>query len=480
MPVGNNMALSFQDKIKPVATSSLSFQDKIKPVAKSKLGEVKVQEEKGIISKFASAVGNFFLGGLKGIGSTIEGLDVLTRKIPGLKQVQETFNPRTQEDIELAKKLTTAEGAAQKAGKFTEQVGEFLAPAGLIGKLGKSAEAILKGTKLGERAIKLGTLGVRAGLEGVSAGGVTAAQTGGNLEEAKKVGIVGAGLPVLGKILSPIGKAITEALPIRLMQSAIGQSKKALIAGKDISEFALKSKKVGTAEKLINDASNAVEELGKKIQNNLQFVTPKTARILKNEPISEVVNAINKAGGSITAKEVSGIIEQLAPQAKGLLQKQSLSLPEANQLRQLLDRTLGDRAFVSQQLTFNKDILKAYSGALRENVKKLAPKGTREIFSDLSKEITLRNALIDKYAGQARNQVLNAFDLILAGGGFLGGGAPGSISAVAAKKIIQSVAGKTISAQALKTAGDIAEKLKVFNPVEKAAILKFIQKDEND
>jgi len=483
MPVGNkNMALSFQDKIKPVAKSSLSFQDNIRPVQKSKLGEIKAPERENKFipdetPAFGKALGNFFIGAAKGVGSTLEGLDKLTRKIPGLKQVQETFNPRTKEDIESSREMLTAEGGAQRAGKFTEQVAEFLVPAGAIGKLGKGAEAILKGTKLGERAIKVGTLGARAGLEGISAGGVTLAQTGGDLEESAKIGVIGAGFPIAGKILSPLKKIITEALPIRLMQSAIGQSKKALIAGKDVSEYALKNKKVGTAEKLITNSSDAVESLGQKIQSLLTSA-PKTARILKNELLSDVANAINEAGGSISAKEVSEIVKQLAPQAKGLLQKQSLSLPEANQIRQLLDRTLGDRSFLSQQLTFNKDILRSYSNAIRENVKTLAPAGTRETFEELSKEITLRNALIEKYTGKARNEVLNAFDLILAGGGFLGGGAPGSIGAVAVKKFAQSALGKTLSAQALKGAGDIAEKLSIFTPVEKVAILKLIQNSE--
>lgn len=308
---------------------------------------------------------------------------------------------------------------------------------------------------------------------------------GGQLQEEGKItpgrltggAVFGGALPVVGAGLGLTGRAITQMLPKRLIQSAVGQTKAVLLAGKDISEFVLQKRRMGTANQLIESSRRAIEKLGQQIQTNLQNVPEKT-RVLRSGIISEVVKRINQEGGKINASEVTSVINKLAPQAKGFLSKPFLTLQEANKLRQSLDKTLGDRAFLTTQLPFNKGVLRLFDSALRERVKDLAPAGTREIFSELSKEITLRNSLLERYAGRARNEVVNAFDLILAGGGFLGGGAPGGIGALAIKKGIQSPLGKTAIAQTFGFGGEVGRKLQPIlqklNPAERTLILNLI------
>jgi len=197
---------------------------------------------------------------------------------------------------------------------------------------------------------------------------------------------------------------------------------------------------------------------------------------LKNELLSGVVSEINSVGGATNTKDIAKIINNLAPQALGLLKKESLSLSEANKLRSLLDKTLGDRAFLVNQLPFNKDVLRTFANITREKVKTLAPEGTRGLFSELSKEITLRNALQDKYAGKARNEVINAFDVMIAGGGFLGGGVVAGLGAFGAKKVAQSAIGKTTTAVALSNLGNLAPILKKLTSVERTIILNLVGK----
>jgi len=316
-----------------------------------------------------------------------------------------------------------------------------------------------------------------AGLGAAASGGSSLAH-GADAKTALKDAASGAALsaviPVAGKALTLSAKALTQALPKRLMQSAIGQTKTEILAGKDVSEHALKNLKIGTPAKLIKEAKAAIDILDQQIQHNLDVIAPKTARLLNAEVVSNVVKEVNAGGGAITPKEVSTIVHNLAPQAKALLTKSSLSLTEANKLRVALDKTIGDKGFLTSQLPFNKDVMRAFSNTLREKVKTLAPKGTRQLFDEMSKEITLRNAVQKKYAGQASNQVLNAFDMMLAGGGFLGGGPVGAAATVAAKKVAQSATGKTVSAVALNQLSRLGPVAAKLAPAEKALLVEVI------
>lgn len=365
-----------------------------------------------------------------------------------------------------------------KRGEVTQKdieeiTGAVATPRQIIGSAGQTALnfATLGGAglagKFGVRALK--TAGLGAGF-----GASSALEDGGGIKEVAAGALSGAAfggaLSGIGAGLSSLGRNLTEKLPRRLMQSAVGQSKNALMAGKDVSEYALKNAKMGTADKLIREAQEATQKLSNDVEKLLAS-TPGTVRILKNEIIKEVTERVNSEGGQITAKEVSKILGNLAPQAKGLLSRQSMSLTEANRLRQALDKTIGDRGFLTSQLPFNKDVIKSFTNSLRERVKSAAPVETREIFAELSKEITLRDALLSKYAGQAKNQVLNAFDIMIAGGGFLGGGGIGAATAVATKKIAQSAIGKTTLSVLLNRLGNVGPILQKFTPAERTVIM---------
>jgi hypothetical protein len=426
------------------------------------------QEPEQVKMSFMQKLGNFGLGAVKGVASTVvnstdlvqQGLEKITtplaNKITGKK-----IDNKTVKQI-VPERAITPTNTAQKIGFGMEQVAEFLIP----------GAAGLKASKGARMVTKVATGAAEAGL-------VTTAQ-GGDEKQVRNAVLTGGVLPIVGKAAKGINSQVFEKLPKRIIQNVVGQSKAEKLAGKDISEYVLKTKKVGTANKLIKDSSEAVKRLGNEIQNNLENVASKTTRILKNDILGQVTKKINAEGGEISSKEVASVIENLAPQVKSLLKRQSLSLPEANRLRQSLDKTLGDKGFLMSQLPFNKTVLKSFDDILREKVKTLAPKGTRESFEELSKEITLRNSLMDKYAGKSGNQVLNAFDYILAGGGFAGGGLPGAIASVAVKKITQSPYTKTAAAQFLDKSGKLIKKGKKINPLVKGALIKASSSSSNN
>jgi hypothetical protein len=344
----------------------------------------------------------------------------------------------------------------QVAGSAS-QLGLNIATAGGAGIGGKLAPRIGKGAALGAG---FGVSGAVQDDRDVKTGAIAG-------------GVFGAGLPIAGEGVRRLLGQITEQLPRRLFQSAIGQPKKELVAGKDISEYALKTRKIGTSDKLIADAERAVVNLSSQVQKNFD-ISPKTVRVLNNEIFSEIVQKVNSEGGRASAPELRKVITSLAPQSKGLLGKSSFSLSEANRLRQSLDKTLGDRAFLTSQLPYNKSVLLSYTNALREKIKTLAPEGTRDLFSELSKEITLRNALIQNYAGKSRVKPITVFDLFIAGGGFAGGGLPGAAGSVALKKGLESAVVQTGVAVRLDQLRALAPILQKLTPAERILLFNTL------
>lgn len=226
-----------------------------------------------------------------------------------------------------------------------------------------------------------------------------------------------------------------RALPERLVRSATGQSKKQIMAGQDVSKYVIENRKVGTAEKLIRDSQSAIDKASSIIKENLKGSSEKVL-------IDDVFDSLAKSDEAINAEytidNLKDIIQQVAPQSKRLINKGTLTLEEANDLRQLLDKTIGDRGFLMSQQTLNKEFLKNFSGALRERVKSQAPEGTRPAFNTLSNEIRLRNSLTEKMTAGSRNKILSLTDLLSATGGGVVGGLPGALATIAVNRVGQS------------------------------------------
>ena len=308
-------------------------------------------------------------------------------------------------------------------------------------------------------------------------GGKEAAEGGGAKDIAKSTAL-GAGVGVGSSLLFSgleVAASQLKKLPTRLIRSATGQSKKEILAGKGLEKFMLENKKVGTAEGLIKQSQEEMDRLSEVINKNLKSVGVTDAKITTKRLLGDIVKDVNKAGGNITNEEAKEIIDRLAPQARGLLEKPSMGLVTANKLRQSIDRTLGDRGFLTAELPFNKDILRSFTNALREEVKKKAPEGTRGAFNSLSNEIRLSNALTSKVAQGSRNQIISFGDLIGGGIGGLAGGVPGVVLGAAARRVVQSTPFLTGSAVAMDTLNKaLTPVLSGMEPSVQTAILQAI------
>lgn len=363
----------------------------------------------------------------------------------------------------------------------------------VIGKTAETSEILGSAAKTALTVGTLGGAGLAGGLArrvvttaGLGAGfGVAEAIEAGRPEEIPKTALtgaaIGAGISGVGAGLRAVGRGITEFLPTRLVRSVVKQPKKELLAGKDIAPFVLAKRKIGTAGKLIQESELQISTLGQKINQNLGDKTLTKVSIARNEIVNNVVNQLNQTGAEITENEVLGTINQLAPQVKGLISKTSFTPLEANKLRQALDKTLGDRGFLTGQLPFNKLILRTFDNNLREKIKTVAPEGTRELFSELSKEITLRNALLDTTTAQTRNQVISFGDLIGGGlGGLFGGGALGVAAGIATRRAIQAPAVLTTTAVGLSLLKKLQPLLKGLAPSERQLLLQTIGVSEEE
>lgn len=136
------------------------------------------------------------VGGVRaGVANTVFGGGDLIRRTLGMDRVIDT--------PEVKALTTPPNSTAGKIGYHGEQIGEFFAPTGLIGKAGKVAEV------------------AKAGL-------LTLAQTGGNVADAGVSAGLAAAVPVAGAVLSKGRQALSGALESsaqKTMAQALGATK---------------------------------------------------------------------------------------------------------------------------------------------------------------------------------------------------------------------------------------------------------------
>lgn len=334
--------------------------------------------------------------------------------------------------------------------------------------------------RFGSRILKM--FGLGAGLAGTEA-----LKEGADVIEAVKPalagGAIGGALPIGGAGLRALGTQI-ELLPARFINSALGRKKSQVLQDikkdkvDDFAKFVLESKQpVKSANKHLDESIDGVIILSKKIDSALASAIRKTGdktTIGIDNFLDEIVTLPEATGALLNRGDVKNIIVRLAPQTKQLLSKQSLNLQEANRLRQLLDTTLGDRAFLGAQLSSDKAILKQFTNTLRDRVKSKAPEGTRELFAELTNEIRFRDGLLDRVAQKAGNQVLSFGDFIGGGlGGIFGGGLGGALAGVATRRAIESVPFKLSAAKITEALTKAAPTIEAMTPAQQTTILNL-------
>lgn len=221
-------------------------------------------------------IGQGILGVGKGVLSTVTGAESLIHKgldkatNPLVKAVtgKPGINTPTTRQL-LPKNTYTPTNTAQKVGFYGEQIGEFVAAGGILGKVGKAADAAAEATKL-PGLIKSGLkLGARAGYEGVATGTQMAAQEGEINKNVKTAAGIGVAFPVAAKGLGVLGggaKAVSKYVASTLSgvpTAAIEQAFKNPEAVQKAVTSAIQEGGEATAQKIHKQALGALDLLKK-------------------------------------------------------------------------------------------------------------------------------------------------------------------------------------------------------------------------
>lgn len=323
-------------------------------------------------------------------------------------------------------------GSAAQTALNIGLAGSFSGVAAGSGKLASEAAPTLLKAGLGPAFKRIGmkaATGFAAGGALGTAQGITDNKSiGASLKEGLVSGSIGA---VLGGGLQGVSETIrgltAPELTKKLYDSGIGVSSRVARSGKSPSAELIKNGVVGTAQQIYDRAQTKIDD-----------VEPKIAAILRNSDatissegvMATLAHGVNTSAGNVgqdalTSADLRGIIQETMPQVKTLLAKDELTMPEVNKLRQVMDRTLGDRAFTGATLPFKKDALYDASNALRELVKKAEP-ATRPLFKDYSTAVGTIKALNGELS---KPHVLrHMLSLLAATGGGLPGLAAGLIN----------------------------------------------------
>lgn len=252
-------------------------------------------------TKLATAPSKFILGQAKGAASTAfnlgqigaRGLSALTR-IPlagGVPQKPSFLDPQ---------------GAAQKAGYLSEQVGEFFAPVGQAAK-GLAVEKL--GTKLAQTpklAQLLGNIGAKSAIEGTEALGRAAIQRGEVDSQAKLAGALGLASPALGASVGLLSKRLGNFFYSTAVPTTITQRGKDFATGLNIGEAVGETGVSLTRKQFMEKISGRIgslgSELGSAIDDAVKVSPKKTytinqiakdikSSILDNQAVRKRLNA---------------------------------------------------------------------------------------------------------------------------------------------------------------------------------------------
>lgn len=395
--------------------------------------------------------------GVRYLTKKITGRDVNVEDIHAGSDLMDLYDPESKLGSQ-AKDVLVAQGGAEKFGKF---IGD--------------AVPLALGGGVATKAAQGASLLTQVGAQAVAAGAVTSAQEG---EIGKKAAIsagTAGALTLAAPIVGTLWRKATQDLPEWIVKPLVKQAKAQKVAGKANAEkILLETGRIGSVDNILSKTDDAISQLDDQITKQLDVATESGKTINLSTIRQSVVDKVNLAGGEIDDDGVKSIIENIAPQAKGLLKKEVLTPKDANRLRQAIDRTLGDRAFFASQLPYNKDIAMDFVGALRNTVKDNAPEGTRALYSELSKNIELRKALLSRAMESGGPNRIGLMDLITGMAGLTRDPLT-AVGMIAGRRALESGVAKTASAQLLTQLGKAGPILAKMQPAEQAIVLSFLQ-----
>jgi hypothetical protein len=390
-------------------------------------------------------------GVMKGLGSTLYGAsaavnrfggDALREKlveagIPGAGPADAALDQFYAEKPEILE----PQGATQKFGAVIGETLPYLAPGGAIARAGKAAQAATGSRVVGGLA--------RAGLEGASAGVITGAQSGGDLDAAGESAALatgltagmGAGGAVAGNAIEAISKVpASQAISNFLKNSA--KKSYASMLGANRSE---KLRAAAVAEGLVDRAEmfRSAKNFADKTERTINEL--KAARDLAWESIDPLEKAtlqvpLDKINNAIDLHAAQAFMSETPSAVMTVLPEQQAALGELEGLKKTLAYFAEDGVVNVKWLERAKETLQHWANragaynidkanaALSVEARKDVARIVRQEFDELvpdvgriNKEISFQKKVLDFASTLESTSLIRRAGAITAGGGLAGG-----------------------------------------------------------
>lgn len=403
---------------------------------------------------FVSGLKNFGIGALKGAGSTLVGLERLGGKLGGdviyggIKKLPfASGSGRPVGDI-LSQQQITPRGTAQEAGFGTEQIAEFLLPAGKVAKADKALDIALQGSKvLSKFALGAAKVASKSAVEAGVGGGITLAQTGGDFEQAGKAALVFGGTRAA---TAGIGEALRAFnVPERLYQKIFKDNYKDMISelkSGGINTFAKKHPttyeefikngiiKTGVGGKPIIDESLAKQALDRGLKGSLRNMSDRVVEdtLRLEDKARKAVKGYTKPVKIDGADKLANVLGDTAERYKNvgngeisntalkfstkLRSQGQLTAEETLDLRRFLDGMRRQSSFDSGgPLSLSQENFKFWSNNVRNKLREIP--GLEAIMKDYSFNIDALEALAKEATRRGNAEVIGLLDSVFIGSG---------------------------------------------------------------
>ena len=191
---------------------------------------------------------------------------------------------------QLRQQVSTPQNTAEEVGKTIGDIGQFVAPAGEIARLGKGIEGALEATKLPGIIKTVAGVGSKAALEGISTGAIAGAQEGNVTPSVEAQTALATAIPVLSKFAEPLVKIAGKIIPKAEITKLIKPNANAYLFGKDPAAAVAEEGIVAKSwDDFISKIKVVKNDIGKNIDSGI-----KTAEAANPDKVANIEDIIQK------------------------------------------------------------------------------------------------------------------------------------------------------------------------------------------
>lgn len=380
--------------------------------------------KRSFLSKITKISADLGIGFSKGVADTVSNASVLGQK--ALNKVTDPLVDLVSEGdnqaVGLPESVTEASNPTQQTGKTIEKIAEFFVPTGAVVKAGQGANKAIKGLDLAAKFGKRGeflesvlNVSARSGIEAGTTGGVTAIQEGGT-ENVKRNALFGAGVPVIGKILSKgkqlYGKIATSAGE-KIQMSVIKPSVVDIRDGFKIENLE-KYDLGGSLSQSFTKVNQKMNELSQELKS---IITDSDAKV---DLVNVYSRTLDELGGKTAEsfgqnKNLSNVVGKLLDEIAIVADDGVVDLSTAQAVKRAAG-TQGSWVFgvVDPEARAVETVYSKFYSVLKEEIEKASgqSEAIKIINKQLSDLIPINNAIVRRIPVAERNNAIGLTDAL--------------------------------------------------------------------